>query len=337
MATVEFHTGFDGCGSTNDLLSFFDGNQYHASLDITNGYDNSKCLRLSRSYYDAGFIYKNVSPAKTKDCAFHFKFTEYSSGSEYFEFVGPGIKIRFSGSSTGIDVYRGSTKLCDSGGIAPPLSPMITHVEIKVFSDASIGTVQLWLNGSIVIDQSGLNTGGQDISSIKFFNNDGYGSRYLYIDDLAIADDWIGHSTVEKKSPISDSSIAFTPSTGTDNYAMIDDSGHDGDATYVETVVTGQDLYGYETVDAGKEIVAVSLVTVARKTGAGKYPVYLQSATKQDAVEYLKSQRALGVQYPCVQGSGFYDEYPTSPDGSAWTPAIWNAMQLGFKATLTSP
>ena len=117
---------------------------------------------------------------------------------------------------------------------------------------------------------------------------------------------------------------------------MVDDDGQDGDSTYVETIVTGQDLYGYEDEDAGTEIVAVSLVTVARKTGAGKYPVYLQSLTKQGTTEYLKAQRALGTQYPQSVGTGFIDSYPTAPDGSAWTPTIWNAMQLGFKATLTS-
>lgn len=327
MANVEWHCGFDGCGSTEDLLAFADGDS-SCYLDETHGYNGGKCIGCQYSTSYSRFFQKNCTPGKTKSVGCHINPTGYSNGGPKITLVGPDITLYIPGSDTGMRV----NDYGNSGGIAPPLNT-ITHIEFKVFSDVSAGTVQVWLNGALVINLSGLNTGGQDITSVKYAK----AWQTVYFDDIFCADDWVGHSTVVKKDPISDVSTAFTPSTGTDNYAMVDDDGQDGDDTYVETIVTGQDLYAFETVDASAEIVAASSVIIAKKTGAGKYPAYIQHLMKQGTTEYLGDQKILSVEYPHAQGAGLTEQYPTAPDGSAWTPTIWNAINAGFKGTLTSP
>jgi len=337
MTSVEFHTGFEGCNSTDDIVTFFNRTQSdHGVIGYSEngGYLGSRAMYLSgtiaNGYYS---IFRACTSAKTKSIGTHVSINNYVSDTPLLSFIGPNVYIRVPGGGDGISIYRDATKIADSSGTPIPLNTQ-THIECKVFSDGSSGTVQVWINGYLILNATGLNTGGQDITEIGFT---GRKERITYFDDIFIADDWVGDSTTVLKLPNSDALVAFTPSAGTDNFAMVAETERDNDATYVDAIVTSQDLYGFEDIDLNDNVVAVSLISVNRKTGAGKYPVLFHHVAKQDSTEYHKSDKALGVEYQHTLGSVHQDQYPTAPDGSAWTPAIWNAMQFGFKATLTSP
>lgn len=331
MANVEFHTGFEGCGSTEDAKTLFAdaGGGYGWSLDLTHGYNGSKCIKINA--YSNTLI--NLIPGKTKSFGCNFVPSGLSA-VKFWMVDSSGKNFTITANATdGIVAKYNNVKLADSGGVCPAINPMMTHIEFKVFSDPTAGTFQVWLNGGIVIDASALNTGGYDIVQANM--GVGLSSTWAYVDDIHVADDWVGHSTVIPILPSANHNVTFTPNSG-ENFEAINEDGQDGDASYVETILTNQDLYEYEDIDIGLTVIAASLVTVARKTGAGKYPVYLHQIAKQGTTEYHKDDSILGINYPCVPATGKRDQFPTAPDGTPWTPTVLNAMKWGFKATLTS-
>jgi hypothetical protein len=184
-------------------------------------------------------------------------------------FIGPGIYL-FS-TNNGIQVTRGTTVLHTFS--ATPLSTTeLVHVQVKIFSHATEGTAEVWVNGASLGSATGLNTGGADITSVQFAS--GGNSSTTRWDNLYISDEIEGELVSVLCKPSSDDATQFTPSAGTDNYAMVDDTAQDGDTTYVESGTVGhKDLYGYEDVPSGYLVKAATLVTIGRKDAtAGRGP-----------------------------------------------------------------
>lgn len=96
---------------------------------------------------------------------------------------------------------------------------------------------------------------------------------YLIEDDGSGATDFLGDTfQVEVLRPTSDSGTEsdFTPSTGIDNYALVDDSiRHDYDGTYISSAVTGNiDRYLTTGTLNGQRVIAASVIAVARHEGS---------------------------------------------------------------------
>lgn len=327
--TIEFFTGFEGCGSTADIQAFFDmtySSSYPAYNNSGNGFDGGKCIR---SGIVLGYCRKSCTAAKTKVVGFHVNdCAKYSYSSDTYNalirFIGPQVTI--FNSSSGLDIRVSATQIDTS---AAQIGSGLTHVEIKVFSDASAGTVEVKLNGVSVYEGTGLNTGGADISSIYWGT---CGNTTHYLDNLFIADDWQGELRSYVLRPTSDVAAGFTPLSGTDNYAMVDDTGDDGDTTYVASdTVSTKDLYGYGNIDTHTIVKAVSLVTVARKDDAGARSI--QHASRQDSTDYDHTAFALPTAYPGATGEGQFEVLNAAPDSSAWTPAVLNDIAWGFKVS----
>ena len=325
MGNLEFFTGFEGCEVTADITTFFDYRAGDSAYSATGGYDNGKCLH---HVYGSGLVTKNVSAAKTKCTGFHAsgfgKRDVWLIGlhTQVLHFAGPVIRVW--NTTTGLLVQRGSTDIASAPGVWSPAT--LGHLEVKLFSDATAGTFQLKWNGELLIDASGINTGGQDITSISYgtanINN-------VYLDNMFIADDWMGELKSQLLKPSSDVTVAMTPSAGTDNYAMVDDAAQDGDTTYVSGSGSGtKDILGYEDVPSGYTVAGVSVVTVAKKDDVGD--VTLNVLAVQDTTEYEVDSKALGTAYPAGAGAAFIKTLPLAPDGTAWTREKLNAINWGY-------
>lgn len=320
---IEFFTGFEGCGSSNDILTLITSVPSNSiSYDATNGFDNSKCIQTGEN---ACFTI-NCTSGKTKTVGFHIKnITKLADTSAYKSicyFIGPDIRI--CNYSDYIRVYRGTTLLYTSNTFVPST---ITHVEVKVFSDGSAGTVAMKINDVQIFSESSLNTNGADITAIGF----GSPNNSSYRDNIYIADDFQGELISVFCKPSADDSVQFTPSTGSDNYALVDDTGQDGDTTYVESSTVGhKDIYEFEDIPSGKTIVAATLVTVARKDDAGTRT--LQTLSVQDSTERdAGSEYTLATGYPTATTTAIRTTLATCPDSTAWDNTKFNACKWGFK------
>ena len=321
---IEFFTGFEGCGATADVLSLIDyGPQ--CTYSATSGFNNGKCLRITPT--TTGSCGVICTPALTKVAGWHIRGAKTQIRSTGYSteplciFKGPEISIY--NIPTGFIIYKSGTL---ATVVTTPGSSGLTHVEIKLYSHISAGTVQIKINGNLVADVSGLNTSGAAINQVYICptNTD------VYIDNIFIADDWQGELTSYLLKPTSDVTSDFTPSTGSDNYAMVDDDAEDGDTTYVESSTVGhKDLYGYEDAPTNIDIKAVSIVTVMKEVDPGDR--FVRHIANQDATEYDLTSFGLGSVYPQAVSLGLSEILNTCPDTTAWTPTKLNAISFGFE------
>jgi len=329
--TIEFFTGFEGCGANGDVASLFDGYEASApTYSATGGYANGKCMSLS-----VGTAKKMVVAGKTKVVGGHANgisfnaLTYHQYGSVVTFFVGT-VSYLVINTTTGLHLYKwdgGSTDLVSTTATLPSY---LVHIQIKFYSHASNGSIEVRCNGAVVFSATGLNTGGGDITEVHWGAS---GASPLKWDNVWIADDFQGELYSVLCSPTSDSSVAFARSTGATNYTLIDETAQNGDTDYVQSnTLNALDLYGYSDVGASLTVKAVSIVTVCRKDDAGIRG--LTPVAHQGSTDYLKTEIAVPLAYPALPGaSNIIQTLPTAPDGSAWTPTIFNGMTWGFKLT----
>lgn len=160
----------------------------------------------------------------------------------------------------------------------------------------------------------------------------------FYIDDLALNDtsgasdnSWCGDGNIVALVPNGDASVQWTPSTGADNYAMVDEVPADNDTTYVESSTNGhKDYYDLTDFDgAGKTIRRIWVEARARDTVAEADGVKL--GVKAGATESLSAAKSLSTSYTRQIG----DDLVANPDDSAeWGDADLDALQLVVEAVV---
>jgi hypothetical protein len=215
------------------------------------------------------------------------------------------------------------------------------HVEIKIsISDAS-GTIGLYVNGVSKLSATGLDTKGSasesTVSQIEHLvaMSDTTAGGYTYLKDLVYWDtsgssnnDFLGDVSVVTLRPTADSSLTWTPSTGSTGWNLIDELPA-SDADYISTATTGANVFDLE--DLPPEYVGVkALVSIIRMNkndgGTAKVQVGLLSGGDEDT----------GADRPVTSAPTFwYDISEQNPDtASAWTPTAVNAAQLRINRTL---
>ena len=335
---IEFFTGFEGCNVTNDALAFlteYSGTDlYNIVLELheTGGFGGSKCIRswsVNNGIYSKRIWFaKNTVAAKTKVVGWHingYGQAGYDNNPRYcvLRFVAGSAHIGIFNTSAGLKVYRGSIEIASSATVLPNTA---LHLEVKLFSDSADGGIQIKHNGILVLDEpTGLNTGGDNVSKIIWGCTD---TDLRYWDNLFIADDWQGELKSFLLQPTADDVAEFVPSSGSDNYAMVQDN--DGDANYVESdVVDAKDLYEFADLVDPYEIAGISVVAVARKDDVGAR--LLQPLLEHSGVEYDLASFILGESYPSGFGTAQYQVLSVMPNSDPFDMANVNAMKLGYK------
>lgn len=197
--------------------------------------------------------------------------------------------------TTGVlSVWRGNgsgskftTKLGDSG------TPAITanawnHIEAKVKIDNATGTVEVRVNGVTVINLTGQDTqaSGNTESSQVRIEVTGAGTTGFYVDDVIAWDtttsfnnDFVGDRKVVTDFPDADTAdVAWTRSTGSTNFGVIDENPPNADTDYLTTITLNAKA-GVDFPDLPAEVTnvaAVILIHKSKKTDAGDANVQLK-------------------------------------------------------------
>ena len=327
MANIERFIGPLGVGSNEDIFALLDyqSNSGYPRYDATNGYGGGKCIRSGSSPQYYGI---NCTAAKTKVVGFWAKNTStcnYSTVLGYTLLIFTGPDIRIYNTSAGFDIRRGSTQIATDADF---VTSDLTHVEVKLFSDSANGTLEIKLNGTSVYAGTGLNTGGQDITRIDFGNCN---NSNHYNSGIFIADDWVGALIPKLLVPNGDDSTQLTPSAGSDNYAMVDETEQDGDTTYVESDTSGhKDIYTFSDLASGFEPKVISVVMVAKEADAGGKGLKILSV--QDATERTHlTIDPLPAVYPATATAGQFATLDACPDATALSRTKLNAMKFGVE------
>ena len=252
----------------------------------------------------------------------------YSSSQDGFRFYASSAEVFrvVRNTSTGyIEIRDGSNNVLDTGGTLT--NNDIWYVVEVHWVIGETGTIEVKVDGEIDSSYSGDTRFGAaaSVDEVRL-------SSLGYFDDFAINDttgsvdnSWCGAGKVYYMPAASDTSTQWTPSAGSDNYAMVDEAPHDSDTTYVQTATNGHtDVYGLGTPPAameGKIIKRAWPEAVCRKTeseeGLG-ISLGITIGTTTDNGDQI----APGVEYNSARIIG--DEHVINPD----TTEAWNFSEL---------
>lgn len=228
------------------------------------------------------------------------------------------------------------------------------HVGMVAYLAASGGFVSLYIDGVAVLSwtgdtrlyRSGETTPRTAITGIYVAGTGtawtGVGAatwaNYAYIDDLYF-DSWTGESApTDAPAPTRRFGLAvveadgdstqWTPTSGSDNYAMLTDRPPDDDTSTVTAGATGLvDLYhaGGFTLPVDHVVRAVIPMALMKKTDAGvdsraKLQLKLGDTVASDA-------KVLPTSYGYV-----WERWTRRPDDTAWDEAAVNSIQIGLES-----
>jgi hypothetical protein len=261
----------------------------------------------------------------------------------------PGANYYFLGFSDG---YTLATNLCiQSDGhlqvnfwenAGPVTSFVFTpqtwyYLELKVYCHPTAGTIDVHVNGNSVYSATGQDTkvdihNYNDTFRLRGVQGNGvtwvgpvYDDFYLCDGSGTTNNDFLGDCTVLCIRPASDGTTnVWTPSSGSDHHAMVDEATSDDDATYLEASATGQlQLFNYNGLTGSPTIYGVQINTEARtdSTSQAVSPVMRAS----DGTVSTGGAVTLGSSYATAM-----QIEPLDAKGNPWTAANLNTTQFGF-------
>ncbi len=211
------------------------------------------------------------------------------------------------------------------------------HLEIEGTFKNSGGHIKVWIDGVLQINYSGDTYDAETPASINRFILQPPSSCTVYVDDLTVWDETganfahtgpLGEHRIETRGPASESACQFTPSTGSDNNLLVDETnGHNGDTDYVESSTVGHvDLY--DLVDLGStplQVHCIAVKAIAKKTDTGSVNVSMH--LKSGGVDSEGSAVALTGAYSQIS---FYNGLDPATS-TTWVPSDLDAALFGFE------
>jgi hypothetical protein len=288
-----------------------------------------------------GTVDKNITTTET-ECIFGFAF-KYDASVAFADFVfldtgglqQGGISIN----GADIDAIGKTTSVLGTATSALTVS-VWQYVEVRVKAHATLGEIEIKVNGTQVLGLTGLDTRGGAMGKWRITR--GAEGDDSWIDDLYILDTggsdnntFLGDVRVTALRPKANgTNNNFTPTGAATNYQAMDETLHDGDTTFVEAGQLGakEDYDNTNFSDLGISpgtIFGVQTVNATKKTDAGQ-------------LKFRDQMIVGGIAYDngtdVIASSGAYkmttyirDTDPS--DNGAWTEAKVDAVGSGFEIT----
>ncbi len=202
------------------------------------------------------------------------------------------------------------------------------YVELKIVVGLT-GSGELHLNGGSEIASTTGNFGTADINQILFEMPSTLSG--MLVDDVVVLDasgsapqnDFIGDVRIVTLFPVADATYTdWTPKTGTDHFAMVDEHIIDGDGSYVKDANAGdKDSYLLDTFLSGT-IFSAQLNIGARKGDASLRQI--APLIRQAGTDHVGSTVTLSSDY-----SFYSTRYDNDMLGAPWLAATINANEWG--------
>lgn len=208
---------------------------------------------------------------------------------------------------------------------------------VEIMYDYNTTNIVVKWNYAEIIDYTGAIDNNIDYITLANADSPSISNYYeYYFDDVCVNDDtgtinnsWVGNSAIRLLNPTADVSSDFTPSTGSDNYAMVDDIPPDDDTTYNQSLVSNNidtfSISSTPSIGTGQEINAVQSLVVARAdVDISSLKHILVSSTTTDSGTTETANVSL---YELT-----HKIHDVDPNTSAqWTEANVNAVKVGYE------
>jgi hypothetical protein len=212
------------------------------------------------------------------------------------------------------------------------------HIECKFVINDSTGVVIVNIDGVEFINFSGdtrngltgvcdnFSFGGPSAATIG--DEKSIGEIFIFDDSGSHWNDFQGNLACYPMPPTSDATPNdFTPSSGTDHYAMVDETVHDDDTTYLESSTDDhQEMFAPDSLPANvTDLHGVVLENVAKRTDVNDNTV--ENVLKVNTTETISTATGLSSDYMFSR-----NVYESNPDSAAaWVLADWPDIIFGVK------
>lgn len=200
-------------------------------------------------------------------------------------------------------------------------------IEVRVDQGPSDSDVFVSATGEDFLHSSG----DADIRFVQLSSPGGAATGFRY-DDIHILDtqggvndDFLGDGRIHHLRPTSDVITDYTPSAGSDHYALVDETPWD-DSDYIESAtVTDVDQFGFGDLPTSPDAVDFVFMQARAKKDAGGTQMKLH--IKSGSTTSTGSAKTLSTDYE------YHKEiWDTDPDSAgSWTEALVNALAGGVE------
>jgi hypothetical protein len=215
------------------------------------------------------------------------------------------------------------------------------HVEVKGFSNAATGTIEVRVNGVVVLALTGLNTNGAAIAQMNigtYKNNVTGVNTEAYFKDLvfwdtagSVGNDFQGSVSVRDLYTDADIDLNWTPSTGSTGWDLLDKTSVD-DTTYIQAGDPPPDPAVFSLTDLPADVTSVrALLPIYRAVKTDGGDCNLQAGLTPNNTDWDD-----GADRPVTTAFTFYyDVSELSPDTAApWTVTEVNDAYVRINRTL---
>lgn len=323
--TITWMDGFDLYTGTND------GTQRYITYPGFESYVTGRLGSGQAVYYGGSgqalrFSNNAGSTASALALGFGIKMDSVGNGT-LAEFYNVGSQIcQLELNTAGQLIAKRNSNVLGSSAAALIAPGVWNYIEVEFSRNSSTGTFKVYVNGLQVINLTAQNTGASDIDSI-FAGSTGAGA--YAIDDLYCTNvaTKLGECRIDVLRPTADTGTKqWTASSGSNNYACVDDTTFDF-TDYVSTNTAGNKDY-YDVADLSfnpATIYAVNVISVAKKDDATTRT--FRANVKSSSTEGHGATRGLGTSFTLY--SDIFEQDPNA--SAAWTQSTVNALQLGLE------
>lgn len=203
------------------------------------------------------------------------------------------------------------------------------YIEVDCTISDTVGIVNVYVDGVLKVNLTNIDnlfSGGADTTGCDYFNSDT--TQNHWFDDIYLDTNTVyGPVNVYRSKPTSDgATLNFTPSTGTDHSALVDEEPPNSDTDYnSSSTVNHIDTYNVTDQTFNGFVKAVQAGFYARKTDANT--LTQASVIRLNGTDYVGGTKTLTTSY-----AHYYHAWDVSPDTSgAFSAAEINAMEVGQK------
>lgn len=320
----------------------------YAVIHATEGRRGGGAYKQPALNASVGYISKTLAASATWVIGFAVKFTSLPTASvpmlQLLDVATLQCSLVLQADGT-LAVVRGSATAVTNGASAVALASGIWHyVEFKVTIADSItaDSCKVRLNGADIITVAT----GQDLkvsanaSASQFWlglNSNNSGPAPVWFDDVyvcnqagSVNNDFLGDIRVDVLYPTSDGNYtAFTPSTGSSHYALVDETAPNTSDYNSGSAVNDRDSYGLSNLSAlsSQTVYGVQVNSAILKDDAGA----------KSAANFVRSGSTDtdGASAPLGTAQSYLSQvFELDPNtAAAWTESTVNAMEAGVKVT----
>lgn len=283
--------------------------------------DDSK-ISIGFGYYIGNVISTNI--LTIRDASGNDKFT---------------LKLQSDGDLE-VDAAGAGHDIAESTSDQPISAATWYFIELEVVFNGTTGSWLLKVDGTEKLNSTSKDTIPTGVSTnwryvefrsagqVTLSDNARFDDIYICDSTGSINNQLLGEAKITISQPNGDTATEdFTPSTGSDSYALIDEQ-EPNDADYVESGTNGhKNLHDYSNVSVAGTIHGINVRTRAQKTGA--QDVRLISKAKSGATNSDGSEEPASPDL--VEHSRILETDPNT--SSKWIESNLNSAQFGFEVS----